>query len=80
MDDRDQDRLELLDRIAERIPELDLDSTAVEWMRLDDGHEALLVDGGGLDAAPAPTSPMPARTCTWSGRWLRSSTATSAAS
>ncbi|MGZ5388306.1 MAG: hypothetical protein ACXWGS_12935 [Solirubrobacterales bacterium] len=49
MDERDADRLELLDRIADRIPELDLDQNEVEWMTLDDGHEALLVDGGGLD-------------------------------
>lgn len=49
MDDRDADRLELLDRIADRIPELDLDQCEVEWRTLPDGHEALLVDGGGLD-------------------------------
>lgn len=46
---RDADRLELLDRIAERIPEVDLEQHAVEWAELDDGHEALLVDGGGID-------------------------------
>jgi hypothetical protein len=49
MNDRDADRLELLDRIADRIPELDLDQQQIEWMTLDDGHEALLVNGGGLD-------------------------------
>jgi hypothetical protein len=49
LDDRDRDRLELLDRIAKRIPELDLDQQSVEWTTLDDGHEALLVNGGGLD-------------------------------
>jgi hypothetical protein len=49
MNDRDVDRLELLDRIAERIPELDLEQQSVEWTTLDDGHEALLVNGGGLD-------------------------------
>ena len=48
-DERDADRLELLDRIADRIPDLDLDRQAVEWTTLDDGHEALLVNGGGLD-------------------------------
>ena len=47
--DRDSDRLELLDRIADRIPDLDLDQQQVEWTRLDDGHEALLVNGGGID-------------------------------
>jgi hypothetical protein len=34
MNDRDADRLELLDRIAERIPELDLDRQSVEWITL----------------------------------------------
>jgi|SRR5918994_6411634 hypothetical protein len=48
---RDNDRLELLDRLAVRVPELDIDANVVEWMTLpdDDGHEALLVNGGGLD-------------------------------
>ena len=45
----DADRLELLDRIAERIPELDLERQSIEWTTLDDGHEALLVNGGGFD-------------------------------
>ena len=49
MNETDADRLELLDRIAARIPELDLDQQQVEWTTLDDGHEALLVNGGGLD-------------------------------
>jgi hypothetical protein len=49
MNERDQDRLELLDRIADRVPELDLDRNEVEWTALDDGHEALLVNGGGID-------------------------------
>jgi hypothetical protein len=49
MNDRDQQRLELLDRIADRLPELDLAQQSVEWMTLDDGHEALLVNGGGID-------------------------------
>jgi hypothetical protein len=43
------DRLELLDRIADRLPELDLDRQSVEWITLGDGHEALLVNGGGID-------------------------------
>ncbi|HEY6637077.1 MAG TPA: hypothetical protein VIZ61_05265 [Solirubrobacterales bacterium] len=46
---RDADRLEVLDRIAEHVPELDLDRESVEWITLDDGHEALLVNGGGID-------------------------------
>ena len=48
-DERDADRLELLDRIAARIPDLDLDRQQIEWTTLDDGAEALLVNGGGLD-------------------------------
>ena len=47
--DADADRLQLLDRIAERVPELDLEAQAVEWTALDDGHQALLVNGGGID-------------------------------
>jgi hypothetical protein len=43
----DQDRLELLDRIAERVPELDLDRESIEWRTLPDGNEALFVN---LDA------------------------------
>src|SRR5215207_2761365 len=49
MNEREQDRLELLDRIADRVPELDLEQQQVEWTTLEDGHEALLVNGGGLD-------------------------------
>jgi hypothetical protein len=45
----DADRLVLLDRIKARLPELDLDQQRVEWTTLDDGHEALLVNGGGID-------------------------------
>ena len=48
-DERDADRLELLDRIAARIPDLDLDRQQIEWTTLDDGAEALLVNGGGID-------------------------------
>ena len=43
------DRLKLLDRIADRVPELDLDRNEVEWHELPDGHQALTVDGGGFD-------------------------------
>jgi hypothetical protein len=49
MSETDADRLELLDRMAARMPELDLDQHEVVWITLDDGHEALLLDGGGLD-------------------------------
>jgi hypothetical protein len=48
MDNRDAEQFELLDRIEARLG-LDLDQHEVEWITLDDGHEALLVDGGGLD-------------------------------
>jgi hypothetical protein len=49
MDEHDAERLELLDRLAERVPELDLGQHSVEWTELEDGHQALLVDGGGID-------------------------------
>jgi hypothetical protein len=48
LDDRDADRIELLDRIEHRLG-LDLDRHNVEWQTLPDGAEALLVDGGGMD-------------------------------
>jgi hypothetical protein len=43
------DRQTLLDRIADRVPELDLDAHRTDWTTLADGHEALLVDGVGVD-------------------------------
>ena len=49
MDRSDTHRLKLLDRIADRVPELDLDRNEVEWHELPDGHQALTVDGGGFD-------------------------------
>jgi hypothetical protein len=49
VDRSDTDRLELLDRLADRVPELDLALNHIEWMTLDDGNEAFLVNGGGLD-------------------------------
>jgi hypothetical protein len=52
INESDADRLELLDRIADHVPELDLARHSVEWMTLEDGHEALLVDGGGIDGGP----------------------------
>lgn len=45
----DADRLKLLDRIEKRMPDLDLAKHSVEWITLPDGHEGLVVDGGGLD-------------------------------
>jgi hypothetical protein len=76
----DADRLELLDRLADRVPELDLDKHEVEWTTLDDGSEALLVDGGGIDGGSGIFFANDATICTRSGRWPRSSRATSAAS
>ena len=50
MDERDADRLLLLDRLAERVPGLDLDRHETEWTTLpDDDRETLLIDGGGID-------------------------------
>jgi hypothetical protein len=49
VDRSDAERLKLLDRLAQRVPELDLDQNHTEWITLDDGHEALLVNGGGID-------------------------------
>jgi hypothetical protein len=46
------DGTKLLDRIADRVPELDLDRNDIEGTTLDDGHEALLVNGGGIDGGP----------------------------
>jgi hypothetical protein len=80
MNKRDTDRLQLLDRIADRVPELDLAQQSVEWKTLDDGHEALLVNGGGIDGGTVPTSPTTVTTCTRLACWTRSSPATSAAS
>jgi hypothetical protein len=45
----DADRLLLLDRLADRVPELDLDQQEIGWTTLPDGHEALVVNGGGFD-------------------------------
>ncbi len=45
----DTDRLKLLDRLADRAPELDLAQNEVEWTTPDDGHRALLVNGRGFD-------------------------------
>jgi hypothetical protein len=64
MDDRDDHRLRLLDRIAERIPELDLDLEAVEWDTLPDGHQALIVNGGGIDGGDGTYFATTATTCT----------------
>jgi hypothetical protein len=64
--ERDADRLGLLDRIADRVPELHLDQQSLEWTTLDDGHEALLVNGGGFDGGQGAFSPTPATTCAFS--------------
>ncbi|MEK6252222.1 MAG: hypothetical protein AABM43_09820 [Actinomycetota bacterium] len=55
MNEHDADRLELLDRIAERVPELDLDQRSISWDQMPDGAEALVVDGGGMDGGDGMT-------------------------
>jgi hypothetical protein len=45
MNQQDQDRLELLDRIEKRAPEIELEKYELSWETLEDSHEALLVDG-----------------------------------
>jgi hypothetical protein len=47
VDDVDADRLELLDRIAKRVPELKLDQYELEWSTLPAGAEALHIGNGG---------------------------------
>ena len=49
MTNTDPDRLLLLDRIADRMPDVKLDEQEVEWKTMPDGVEALLVNGGGID-------------------------------
>ena len=79
-DERDADRLELLDRIADRIPGLDLDQQRIEWTTLDDGHEALLVNGGGIDGGSGAYFANYGDDVHAVGSLVRSWTATSAAS
>jgi hypothetical protein len=45
----DADRLELLDRIVDRVPGLDLDEHEIEWTTYPDGAQALMIDGVGMD-------------------------------
>lgn len=49
LDETDADRLLLLNRLEERMPDLDLGQREISWSKLDDGNEALVVDGGGFD-------------------------------
>ena len=49
MDTADADRLTLLDRLADRVPELDLDQHEIEWTEMPHGAAGLLIDGGGVD-------------------------------
>lgn len=67
----DADRLILLDRIAERVLNLDLAKRSIEWTTLDDGSEALLVNGGGIDGGSGAYFANAATTCTRSARWTR---------
>lgn len=48
-DRSDLDRLELLDRIERRLPELKLAEHEIAWTTFPDGAQALLVNGGGID-------------------------------
>ena len=58
MNNLDQDRLDLLDPIAERVPELDLRQHSVEWTEMpDDGSHALMINGDGSTATTASRSP-----------------------
>jgi hypothetical protein len=79
MNEKDADRLELLDRIAHRVPELDLAQQSVEWTTLDDGSEALLVNGGGIDGGSGAYFANAGADVHAVGSLARSSTATSAA-
>jgi hypothetical protein len=51
----DDDRLLLLDRISDRLPDINLDEHEVAWHQLPDGSPALLVDGGGMDGKEGMT-------------------------
>jgi hypothetical protein len=56
MNEQDADRLELLDRLEQRVPDLDLSQRSVEWGTWpDDGSPALLIDGGGIDGGDGMT-------------------------
>jgi hypothetical protein len=48
VDHVDADRLELLDRIEKRLPELDLEQHSINWIEMPDGAQGLAVDGGGF--------------------------------
>jgi len=55
----DAERFALLDRIAERIPELDLKQRTVEWTEMPDGAPGLVFATAGADLpAVGPTSPL----------------------
>ena len=50
LDATDEERLDLLDRIADRLPDLDLGRYTIEWTEMpDDGSQALMVEGVGID-------------------------------
>jgi hypothetical protein len=49
LDQTDGERLELLDRVEKRLPEIDLGQRTVEWVSMPDGAPGLAVDGGGFD-------------------------------
>lgn len=45
INETDADRLELLDRIEKRCPEIKLEKYELSWQTLDDGAEALFTNG-----------------------------------
>lgn len=71
IDEIDGDMLLLLDRIKERMPEINLDDHQVSWHQMPDGAPALLVDGGGFAAMTESRSRTLAMTSTRSDRSRR---------
>lgn len=49
LNETDTDRLLLLNRLEERMPGLDVGQHEVEWTKVPDGAEAVVVEGGGFD-------------------------------
>jgi hypothetical protein len=81
VDPSDAGRLMLLDRIADRVPEHDLEEHSIGWTTLPDGHEALLGNGRGIDGGSGAFFANCGEDVHAVGSgWPRSSTATSAAS
>jgi hypothetical protein len=60
----DAERLLLLDRMAERLPEIDLDNHQVSWTQMPDGHRRWPSMAAASMARRAAASPTPATTST----------------